>query len=126
METLLDNFRTIYQYDQHDQCQSMARTCDELRYLILFLHQIILSSKNESRSSANDLDTPFNNLIDQLANDMTYTNRYQSSSQIVSSAGRGTARLMTSTGNSPLPSFSCRQINPVITTTSSKVRFYSP
>lgn len=122
---MLDNFRTIYQYDHHDQCQSMARTCDELRHLILFLHQIILSSKNESRSTPNDLDTPFSNLTDQLANDMTYANRYQPSSQIVSSAGRGTSRLMTSTGNSALPSFSCRQINPIITTTS-KVQFYLP
>lgn len=127
MDTLLENFRTIYQHDLHDQCQTMARTCDELRYLILFLHQIIRSSTNESQSLPNDFDTPFNNLIDRLADQIPHTNTYQSSSQIAFGIGRGTSHLMTSTGNLPLPSFSRRTIEPVTTpTATTKVRFFFP
>lgn len=122
MDQLLEQFRHIYQADLHHQCKTMAQTCDELRHLISFMHHVTLSSKNDQRSSSSlssmDFDNPFNNMIEQLANDTTHTNRYQTSTQMMlPNAGRGTRRLMNSTGNVTLPSFSCRQIDPIVTTT---------
>ena len=103
----------------------MANTCDELRHLVFFMHHMILSSNNDHRSSSMNLDNPFNDLIEQLGNDLTHTNRYQTSTQIMPSAGRGARRLMTSsTGNITLPSFSCRQIDPVVTTTPKVFSFF--
>jgi len=117
MDKLLENFRNIYQNELHNQCKTMAHTCDELRHLILFIHHIVLSSSNneQRKKSSIDLDNPFSNMIQDLENDMTNINKYQASSQITHSVGRGARRLMTSTNNSPIPSFSCRQIDPVIT-----------
>jgi len=120
MDKLLENFRNIYQNELHNPCKTMAHTCDELRHLILFIHHIVSSSNNEQqqqKKSSIDLDNPFSNMIEDLAN----TKIYQTSSQIIHSAGRGTRRSMTSTINSPLPSFSCRQIDPITTTVPSKV-----
>ena len=47
MDKLLENFRNIYQNELHNQCKTMAHTCDELRHLILFIHHIVSSSNNE-------------------------------------------------------------------------------
>jgi hypothetical protein len=120
MDKLLEDFRNIYQDSLHNQYQTMAHTCDELRHLILFIHHIVSSSTNveQQKQSSIDLDNPFSNMIHDLGNDMTNINRYQTSSQITHGAGRGTRRLITSTNNSSLPSFSCRQIDPIIKTTS--------
>jgi len=69
---------------------------------------------NNEKKSSIDLDNPFTNMIQELANDMTNINRCRTSSlQMTHCAGRGTRRLMTSIDNSPLPSFSCRQIDPI-------------
>jgi len=69
---------------------------------------------NNEKKSSIDLDNPFTNMIQELANDMTNINRCRTSSlQMTHCAGRGTHRLMTSIDNSPLPSFSCRQIDPI-------------
>jgi hypothetical protein len=121
MDKLLENFRNIYQNDLHNQCQTMAHTCDELRHLIVFIHHIVSSSSTnleQQKQSSIDLDNPFSNMIQDLGNNRTNINRYQTSSQITHGAGRGTRRLITSTNNSSLPSFSCRQIDPIIKTTS--------
>jgi len=114
MDKLLENFRNIYQNELHNQCKTMAHTCDELRHLILFIHHIVSSNNEQRKKSSIDLDNPFSNMIQDLANDMTNNNRYQTSSQISHGIGRGTRRLMTSTTNSSIPSFSCRQINSAI------------
>jgi hypothetical protein len=122
MDKLLENFRNIYQNELHNQCKTMAHTCDELRHLILFIHHIVSSSNHEQQQKSSiDLDNPFSNMIQDLANNMTNTIRYQTSSQITHSAGRGTHRLMTSTINPPIPSFSCRQIDPITTVVTSKI-----
>jgi hypothetical protein len=115
MDKLLENFRTIYQNELHNECQTMAYTCDQLRHLILFIHHIISSSDNQQRrTSTIHLDNPFSNMIQDLANNIANINRYRTSSQILHGAGRGSRRLMTTTNNLPLPSFSCRQIEPIL------------
>jgi len=121
MDKLLENFRNIYQNELHNQCKTMAHTCDELRHLIVFIHHIVSSSNHEQqKQSSIDLDNPFSNMIQDLENDI---NRYQTSSR---GAGRGTTRrLITSTNNSSLPSFSCRQIDPIIKTTSKVLSFFN-
>jgi hypothetical protein len=99
----------------------MAHTCDELRHLILFIHRTTSSSSdsNEQQQTLSmDLNNPFSNMVQDLSN----INTYQTSSRIAHGAGRGTRRLMTSISNSPIPSFSCRQIDPIVT---SKVFFFS-
>ena len=114
MDKLLENFRNIYQNELHNECQTMAHTCDQLRHLVLFIHRIISSSDNEQRKqSSMHLDNPFSNMIQDLTNNMTKNSRYQTSSQITHGAGRGSRRLMTPINNLPLPSFSCRQIEPI-------------
>jgi hypothetical protein len=122
MDKLLENFRNIYQGELHNQCKTMAHTCDELRHLILFIHHIVSSSASNSeqrKQSSIDLDNPFSNMVQSLSNDMANINRHRASSlQTIHSAGRGTRHLMTSTNNSPVPSFSCRQIDPITTVTS--------
>jgi hypothetical protein len=118
MDKLLENFPHIYQNELHNQCQTMANTCDELRHLILFIHHIVSSDNEQRKKSSIDFDHPFSNMIQDLANDMTNTNRYRTLSQITHGAGRGTRHLMTSTNNLPIPSFSCRQIDPIIITRS--------
>ncbi|CAF0731817.1 unnamed protein product [Rotaria sp. Silwood1] len=112
MDRLLANFRNVYQNEVHDECKIMAHTCDELRHLILFIHHTISTSHNDQqKTSSMDLDNPFSSMIQDLAHDMKNSNRYQTLSQLAHSTGRGTRRLMTSSSNSPVPSFSCRQID---------------
>ena len=110
MDKLLENFRNIYQNELHNQCKTMAHTCDELRHLILLIHHIVSSNNEQRKQPSIDLDNPFSNMIQDLENDMT---KYQTSSQITHSAGRGTRRSMTTINNPPIPSFSCRQIDPI-------------
>lgn len=117
MDKLLENFRNIYQNELYNECKTMAHTCDELRHLILFIHRTTSSSSdnNEQQQTVSmDLNNPFSNMVQDLANDMTNINKYQPSSRIAHGAGRGTRRLMTSISNSPIPSFSCRQIDPIV------------
>ncbi|CAF3658485.1 unnamed protein product [Rotaria sordida] len=114
MDKLLENFRNVYQNEVHNECKTMAHTCDELRHLILFIHHTLSSHNDQRKTSSIDLDNPFSNMIQDLENDMKNSNKYQiSSSQIAHSAGRGTTRrlMTTSSSNSPMPSFSCRQID---------------
>jgi hypothetical protein len=114
MDKLLENFRNIYQNELHNQYQTMAHTCDELRHLILLIHHIVSLNNEQQKQSSIDLDNPFSNMIQDLAN----INKYQTSSQITHNVGRGTRRLTTSISNSPIPSFSCRQIDPITIVTS--------
>ncbi|CAF1099857.1 unnamed protein product [Adineta steineri] len=116
MDKLIENFRTIYQNELHNEYKTMAQTCDELRHLILFIHRITLSLSDDDQQqkiASIDLTNPFSNIVQDLANDTTNINKYQISSQITHSAGRGTRRLMSLTSNSPVSSFSCRQIDPI-------------
>lgn len=117
MDKLLENFGNIDQNELNNQYKTMAHTCDELRHLILFIHHIVSSNNEEKNKSTIDLDNPFINMIQDLENNMININKYQQSTH---NAGRGARRLMTTINNLPVPSFSCRQIEP-ITSIPSKV-----
>ena len=115
MDTLLDNFRNVYRKEYHEQYKIMAQTCDELRHLVLFLRHIASSSNNEQKKKLPiDLSSPFRTMIQDLKQSSNYLHTGRTSVQMTHDAGRGTRRLITPTSNhSPVPSFSCRQIDPV-------------
>ncbi|UJR25214.1 hypothetical protein I4U23_006566 [Adineta vaga] len=113
MDELLANFRNLYSYEYQNECKTMAQTCDELRHLILFIHRLTSSlsdHKEEKYSLGTDATNPFSILIQDLTNDTTNIPKYPILSHNV---GRGTRRLITSTTHPSIPSFSCRQIDPV-------------
>ena len=110
MDTLLGNFRSIYSSDYHQECKAMAQTCDELRHLILFIHRLTSASadpQDGQTSSSIDLTNPFSSTVQDL---VATANKYPVNAH---SVGRGARRLMTSMTQSPIPSFSCRQIDPI-------------
>ena len=123
MDKLLVNFRNVYQNEIHDEWQTMAHTCDELRHLVLFVQHIVSSSNNDQqKNSSIDLDNPFSSMIEDLSNDTTNSNKYSILSHGV---GRGTTRrLMASSSNSLMPSFSCRQIDQIATIKSKVLSFF--
>jgi hypothetical protein len=126
MDKLLDNFRNLYQHDLHNELTTMAYTCDELRQFIFFIHHIMSSSSDNEqlKKSSIDLDNPFSNMIKDLSKNVSTINRYETSSNITLGVGRGSRRLMSSTSNSPIASFSCRQIDPITTVRSKVLDFF--
>ena len=81
--------------------QTMDETCDELRQLLLLIHQII-ASKNQSLV---DIINPYNHLIRDLSQSVTKTIIYPSE-------GRGRRLISSSNNYSPLSTCSSRQSLP--------------
>jgi len=114
MDKLLNDFQKIYHHEYHDEYKTMAHTCDELRHLILFIRRIVSSSSNDNSS---DFNNPFSVMIDEFENNNKHMN-VSRTSQMKNGFGRGTRRFNTSANNySPIPSFSCRQIDPIVVST---------
>ena len=109
MDQILETVHSVYQSDLHQDFQSMAHLCDELRQLIVFIHYIGVSSTYKQKPApASDSANPFQCRIDELAAEARNKCRYTPSSQVPSGMGRGARQFMSSIENSPIPSFSSR------------------
>ncbi|CAF0933262.1 unnamed protein product [Adineta ricciae] len=108
MDKLLGNFRNIYSSEYHHECKAMAQTCDELHHLILFIHRLTSSLTHQENAFTTDLTNPFSNILHEAIN-------LDQNSLLSHNVGRGTRRLTTSATHPSIPSFSCRQIDPVST-----------
>jgi hypothetical protein len=127
MDTLLDNFKSVIAPNENSQLQRLGNTCDELRHLVIFINHIISSRFDQTITKKTvPTDNPFSDAMKHLRPREPLTNGLASTvandivpSPVMFGAGRG-RRLVSSSlsqmsmnNNSSVPSFSCRQIDPI-------------
>ena len=125
MDTLLGHFRHLYQHDLRHGFQAMAQSCDELRHLVLFIHQIIAPSDHGRKESPSIApENPFHNMFEDVSKASIDQQRYRTSTQMTVATGRGARYFLSSSSSnnqSSVPSFSCRQVNAMPPVVKSKV-----
>lgn len=113
MDKLAEEFRQVYQNDPRIDLKSMANICDDIRQSILFMHFVAASeTKKETTEIPGKEEKPFRQIVEDSENRIGRGFKHPSSSQSSLITGRGMRHLMPSTNFSPVPSFSCRPLEP--------------
>lgn len=114
MNELVESFPNIYHEELHNECKTLAHTCDELHHLVLLIHHITsLSSHNHhSNSVSMSPENPFSRIIQDVVKDAENRNQYRMTSQMKYNAESGTPSSMKSS-TSLTQSFSSRHVDQV-------------